>query len=211
MYRVLLKGMKAKQQVKRIEVFSALEVATLCGVVNQTAINWIKAGYLKSFETPGGQYRVYKDDLYVFMKERGMRIPDELKDSSGLETDWRSILVIDDDESLNNAIVAFLEKHLSPFTVIQSFDGFDAGTQLAEKKPGFIILDLELPGVNGQDLCKRIKTDPSFGKPIIIVITALDDEGLEQKMYDFGVDMFYKKPLNLKDLRDYIQSIFETI
>ena len=44
-------------------VYSALEVANICGVVNQTAINWIRNGYLKAFSTPGGQYRVYQDDL----------------------------------------------------------------------------------------------------------------------------------------------------
>ena len=36
-------------------VYSALEVAEICGVVNQTAINWIRKGYLKAFMTPGGQ------------------------------------------------------------------------------------------------------------------------------------------------------------
>ena len=203
--------MKTKQQIKRIQVFSALEVATLCGVVNQTAINWIKAGYLKSFETPGGQYRVYKDELVKFMKERGMRIPVELQDSSDFEPDWNILLIIDDDRSLNNAIAAFAKKNLPSFTVLQSFDGFDAGTQLAEKKPGFILLDLGLPGVNGQDLCKRIKSDPSFGKPYIIVITALEDENLEEQMYSLGADMYYKKPVVLKELTDYIKKILETV
>ena len=50
-------------------VYSALEVANICGVVNQTAINWIRNGYLKAFSTPGGQYRIYLDDLVDFIKE----------------------------------------------------------------------------------------------------------------------------------------------
>ncbi|MBP5251612.1 MAG: helix-turn-helix domain-containing protein, partial [Treponema sp.] len=48
---------------KNSHVYSALEVAKICGVVNQTAINWIKNGYLKAFKTPGGQFRVYPEDL----------------------------------------------------------------------------------------------------------------------------------------------------
>ena len=47
----------------RTIVYSALEVANICGVVNQTAINWIRNGYLKAFSTPGGQYRVYLDEI----------------------------------------------------------------------------------------------------------------------------------------------------
>ena len=59
-------------------VYSALEVANICGVVNQTAINWIRNGYLQAFSTPGGQYRIYLEDLVAFMKSRNMKIPADL-------------------------------------------------------------------------------------------------------------------------------------
>ena len=89
-------------------VFSALEVANICGVVNQTAINWIKGGHLKAFTTPGGQYRVYPDDLAEFMKERDMRIPDELaKHCTGVTVAKKSILVVDDDRGLNTVITSY--------------------------------------------------------------------------------------------------------
>lgn len=63
---------------KRQKNYSALKVAQICGVVNQTAINWIKAGLLKAFKTPGGQYRVYPEDLAAFMRKRVMKVPSEL-------------------------------------------------------------------------------------------------------------------------------------
>ena len=65
------------KDLNKTVVYSALEVANICGVVNQTAINWIRDGHLKAFSTPGGQYRVYRDDLIVFMQNRGMRMPDD--------------------------------------------------------------------------------------------------------------------------------------
>lgn len=196
---------------KRIQIFSALEVANMCGVVNQTAINWIKNGYLKAFNTPGGQYRVYKDDLLEFIESRGMRLPEALGVRVEPEADWRSIIVIDDDEVLNNAISGFLRKNLIKHTVFQSYDGFDAGAQLMDKRPGFIILDLALPGVNGQEICKRIKTDPAFGKPYVIVITALDDPDLEGKMFDLGADRFLKKPVKLPQLLETIDNAMENV
>lgn len=196
---------------KRIQIFSALEVANMCGVVNQTAINWIKNGYLKAFNTPGGQYRVYKDDLLEFIESRGMRLPEALGERVEPEADWKSIIVIDDDEVLNNAISGFLRKNLIKHTVYQSYDGFDAGTQLMDKRPGFIILDLALPGVNGQEICKRIKTDPAFGKPYVIVITALDDADLEDRMYDLGADRFLRKPVKLAQLLETIDNAIETV
>ena len=82
---------------RKVRIFSALEVANLCGVVNQTAINWIRNGHLKAFTTPGGQYRVYAEDLRAFLEERGMRIPAELNGKSPENADWSSLVIIDDD------------------------------------------------------------------------------------------------------------------
>jgi excisionase family DNA binding protein len=201
----------AKQNPKkRIQIYSALEVANMCGVVNQTAINWIRNGYLKAFNTPGGQYRVYKDDLLQFVNSRGMRVPDALVDSTDPEADWHSIIVIDDDQGLNNAICSYLEKNSPGLTVYQSFDGFDAGAQLVAKKPGFVILDIALPGVDGKEICKRIKTDPAFGKPYIIVITGLEDGDLPGKMFELGADRFFRKPLTMHAVVDAINAALET-
>ena len=47
-----------KESEGKSVVYSALEVANICGVVNQTAINWIRNKHLKAFSTPGGQFRV---------------------------------------------------------------------------------------------------------------------------------------------------------
>ena len=112
------------------EVFSALEVANICGVVNQTAINWIKGGHLKAFTTPGGQYRVYPDDLASFMKGRKMRIPEYLaKKCTGNLYEHGDILIVDDDKGLNCVIAKFLQKKYESFGVeiFQAFDRFVRG------------------------------------------------------------------------------------
>lgn len=203
--------MNTKSRNKRIHIFSALEVANMCGVVNQTAINWIKNGYLKAFNTPGGQYRVYKDDLKAFIIQRGMRMPDDLAELPETDADWKTVIVIDDDLALNNAIAGFVQKNIPGISVIQSFDGFDAGAKLVEKKPGFVILDLALPGVVGQEICSRIKNDPAFGKPYIMVITALEDPELEKQLYDLGADRFFRKPLVMQDMVSSIVKAMETV
>ena len=191
---------------RRVKMYSALKVANICGVVNQTAINWIRNGYLKAFNTPGGQYRVYYEDLILFIKERGMKIPPELQDSVE-DAHWNSIIVIDDDAVLNEAISSFFGKNLPNLTVYKSLDGFDAGTQLVKHKPGFVILDIDLPGVNGKEICKKIKTDPFFGQPYIIVITGLDDESLEKQMKDLGADAFFKKPIDFNAILREINEV----
>ena len=63
------RSLKKNANSNKPVVYSAMEVARFCGVVNQTAINWIKNQYIKAFQTPSGQYRVYPDDLVAFMKK----------------------------------------------------------------------------------------------------------------------------------------------
>ena len=75
-------------------VYSALEVARLCGVVNQTAINWINSGHLKAFKTPGGQYRVYPEDLADFMAIRKMQVSQEIAEAAAQKNKNQSIVII---------------------------------------------------------------------------------------------------------------------
>lgn len=185
---------------QKIRIFSALEVANLCGVVNQTAINWIRNGYLKAFMTPGGQYRVYIEDLLAFLEKRGMRVPAELEKIGKSEVDWSSIAVIDDDKTLNDLIKRYFEKKASSLIVLQAFDGFEAGTLLSEKRPGFVILDIDLPGLDGIQICRKIKNEPSFGKPFVITVTGLGTPDLQNQALEAGSDAFMPKPLDLEQL-----------
>jgi len=192
---------------KKIRIFSALEVADICGVVNQTAINWIKNGFLKAFMTPGGQYRVYAEDLLAFLSSRGMRIPDELAESAEEEPDWKKILIVDDDQNINTLLKRFLTKRMPEWTVSQAFDGFEAGKLISESRPGVILLDISLPGIDGHRLCRRIKEDPSLGTPVIVAITGLAEEDVEETILREGADAFFKKPLDFEKLCQKVEEL----
>lgn len=181
---------------KKVKIFSALEVANICGVVNQTAINWIRNGYLKAFTTPGGQYRVYAEDLISFLEGRGMRIPDELNALFCEDVEWNAILIVDDDRDLNDLLKKWIERKIPGVSVAQAYDGFEAGRLLSDTRPGFVILDIDLPGVDGHMLCRRIKDDPSFGKPFVISITGLDIPEERAAIIEDGADAFFPKPLD---------------
>ncbi|GAB1482397.1 response regulator [Treponema sp.] len=185
---------------KKVRIFSALEVANICGVVNQTAINWIRNGYLKAFTTPGGQYRVYAEDLMSFLEGRGMRVPEELMELFKEDINWNSVLVVDDDQDLNNLLKRWIEKKMSGYHVIQAYDGFEAGRALSDHRPGFVLLDIDLPGVDGHKLCRKIKEDPSFGKPFIITVTGLDVPEERESMFKDGADAFFAKPLDFESI-----------
>jgi two-component system OmpR family response regulator len=198
-------GMARKE--KKVRIFSALEVADICGVVNQTAINWIRNGFLKAFTTPGGQYRVYLEDLLEFLTSRGMRVPPELVEKAGEEPAWQRILIVDDDETINTLLKKYFARKLPAYTVRQAFDGFEAGTLLSEWKPGIVLLDINLPGVDGHKLCQRIKSGNGALTPVVIAITGLTDSSIQEAIMREGADAFFAKPLDLDKLKDRIEGL----
>jgi excisionase family DNA binding protein len=192
---------------KKVKIFSALEVADICGVVNQTAINWIKNGFLKAFMTPGGQYRVYAEDLLSFLSSRGMRVPEGLVESSETGPDWERLLIVDDDENINMLLKRYISRLAPSLTVLQAFDGFEAGKLISESRPGVILLDINLPGIDGHKLCRRIKEDSTLGSPVIIAITGLADEGTGERIIGEGADAFLRKPLDFEKLWSTIEEL----
>ena len=94
-----------------------------------------------------------------------------------------------------------------PYDVMERV--YRGGTWVTEQKPGVIILDIGLPGIDGRKLCRQIKTDSSLGNPIIIAITGLDDPDLEEIILKEGADAFIAKPFEPKVLSDKIDQLFQ--
>ncbi len=124
----------------KLKIFSALEVANMCGVVNQTAINWIKNGYLKAFTTPGGQYRVYSENMIEFLQGRGMKIPEVLLPYVKDKKKEKKVCILEADPDLT---LLFREKITGscPWcSVFTASSAFEAGVIIAKEKPQFIII-----------------------------------------------------------------------
>lgn len=185
-------------------VFSALEVAKICGVVNQTVINWIRAGHLKASVTPGGQFRIYPEDLKGFLDSKGMRVPEELQ--ALVQATSSTVLVVEDDRVLNDVVRAQLQREFPEAQFWSAFDGFEAGSLLGVHKPRVVVLDLNLPGVDGVELCRRIKQGAEFDNPLVIGMTASPEPELEAQLKALGADAFFRKPVEVAAIAAVIRS-----
>jgi len=179
---------------RRVRIFSALEVANICGVVNQTAINWIRNGYLKAFTTPGGQYRIYAKDLAAFLDKRGMSASGEVLQVIIENANWDTFLIAAE-QSVNDNLKIQLGTMLSNYTIIQAHDWFEVGMKISGEKPGFILLDADLPGVDISKFIRTMRDDPSFGKPFVFLLTgsSISDASIQS-------DLIFSKPLDLNKL-----------
>jgi CheY-like chemotaxis protein len=70
-----------------------------------------------------------------------------------------------------------------------------------------LLLDLMLPGMDGFEVCTRLRADPSTAELPIVVISALDDAESRQRAMDLGATTFYAKPFRPLELLEYIGGI----
>ena len=190
---------------RKVRIFSALEVANICGVVNQTAINWIRNGHLKAFTTPGGQYRIYAKDLAAFLDKRGMGTSGEVLQVMMENANWNS-LIIAAERSINDSLRNRMAALLPDYIIIQSYDLFETGRKFIEEKPGFVLLDVDLPGVDVSNFIHTVRNDPVFGHPFVILLANSNYNSQESAEAD-RPDLIFTKPLAPEKLAESIKKI----
>ena len=84
----------------------------------------------------------------------------------------KRILIVDDDSQIQELITTILSAHHYETEVAS--DGFEAGRKVVEFKPGLIILDLYMPGMDGFEVCRQIKENSSTSHIKILAITGYD-------------------------------------
>lgn len=175
--------------------FSTSEVAKYCHVTADTIRKWAEAGRILVFKTPGGHRRIRREDLIQFLRENGIPIHGDLN-SSGLR-----VLVVDGERSVVAVIRRFLERSRNPFQIEAALDGFDAGRQVAMFRPDVVFLDLRLPGVDGLDVCRRLKDLPDLPGVRIISTVSMEDRDLSSRSLECGASVNLIKPFSPDDLR----------
>ena len=175
--------------------FSTSQVAKYCHVTADTIRKWAEAGRIRVFKTPGGHRRIRREDLVRFLRENSIPMHEDL-DKSGVK-----ILVVDDEKAVLSVIRRFLERATTPFQIEVAMDGFDAGHQVATFRPDIIFLDLRLPGIDGFEVCRRIKTNADSSSSHVIAMTGYYEGDVAQRVIELGAVMLVQKPFTPDDLR----------
>lgn len=109
-----------------------------------------------------------------------------------------TILLVEDEQDIQELLRFHLERE--KFAVETADSGEDAMNRLATLKPGLVILDLMLPGIDGIEVCRRVKDNPGLRDVPIIMLTAKDSEadiilGLEMGASDYVTKPFSPRVL----------------
>ncbi len=101
-----------------------------------------------------------------------------------------TILAIDDDVAITELLAALLRTH--GFDVLTANNGEDGIRLIQDRNPHIVILDLMMPGMDGWQVCKTVRT---FTSVPILVLSALDDPSMVANALDAGADDYLVKPV----------------
>jgi len=196
--------MEKSEKPSRHSACTVQTAGRLCNVSPRTISNWIEAGHIPAHRTVGGHRRIRWEDLHAFMQKQGIPLPEEPPVE---DAEPKRILVVDDDPIIVETLTQALEEDENRYEVQAAADGFEAGIQVRAFRPHLLILDIMMAGLKGDEVCRRVKSDPATASIKILVLSAYLDEEQFARMKRSGADVCFSKPLPLTRLKAEIAGL----
>jgi len=117
------------------------------------------------------------------------------------------VMVVDDSITMRKVTSRVLERH--EYDVSTAKDGVDAVEKLHERVPDLMLLDIEMPRMDGYELAMHMKADPRLRDVPIIMITSRSGDKHRQRAFDIGVDRYLGKPYQEAELLVQISEVLE--
>lgn len=156
--------------------YTSKEAATLLMVSPVTVREWTRKGLLRAVSTAGGHRRFLVEELRTFAAAHGIHLEN---DSHAAATTVNRVLLVDDDV----VFVTYLRQIIlaaKPGTQVESAsDGFEAGQLTESFRPQLVVLDIQMPRIDGIELCRRLRASPTTASAELVVMSsALNEENI---------------------------------
>src|SRR3954471_21653751 len=117
------------------------------------------------------------------------------------------VLVVDDDDTVASVVVNYLER--AGHTTRRLGDGAEALTAVAERLPDLMVLDLMLPGLNGLEVCRRVRAQ--WPLLPVVMLTALGEPEDRIAGLELGADDYVTKPFSPRELVLRVESVLRRV
>ena len=132
---------------------------------------------------------------------------DDIMTESGDGSEREEILVVDDNDDMKKYVGSLLS---STYDVSYASDGNEGLEKATREVPGLIVCDVMMPGMNGLEMCRRIKTSTATSHIPVILLTANAREGQRADGYECGADAYIVKPFSGKVLTARVRNLIES-
>ena len=177
----------------RARFFTSHEVAALVQVSPSAVLRWIDQGLLPAFRTPGGHRRIPAAELLEFLRSHQMPVPGELV------ADPRKVrlLVIDDEVRYLQSLATLLGL-AQPRLEVELCDNPVSGLlKVGLMRPHAVLLDAYMPGMDGLEVCRRVKSAKETEAIALIAMSGRASEGIDGAFRAAGAGAFLAKPLSV--------------
>src|SRR5437867_2458701 len=117
------------------------------------------------------------------------------------------LLIADDDPEILTMLSLRLGK--KGYEVIEAADGVQTLRQAREKQPDLVILDVMMPGKNGWEVARELRSDPELRNVGIVMLTAIGEKVNELTSPLYGADEYIDKPFDFADLEARLKKVLE--
>jgi two-component system chemotaxis response regulator CheY len=107
----------------------------------------------------------------------------------------RGVLIVDDDPFIRKLIATTLED-VAEFELHEAADGVEALVVAQRERPTLVFLDVDMPEMNGIDVCRRLREHPDTNGTTIVMLTAAHGDSVERSAEEAGADLFLTKPFS---------------
>jgi DNA-binding response OmpR family regulator len=119
----------------------------------------------------------------------------------------KTVLLVEDEEPLRRVLRDLLERE--GFTVVEAADGVEALDEVDRSAPDVLVLDLNLPRLDGYGVLSHLRARPSTAKLPVIVLTAKGDEDNEVRVFENGANDFLTKPFRPRALSARLRALLK--
>lgn len=123
--------------------------------------------------------------------------------STSVAADSPLILLAEDNQFTAETMRDYLLFH--GFRVKVAGNGHEVIEQALTEKPDLILMDIQMPGINGFEATQRLRLEPSMVNTPIIALTALAMAGDRERCLNAGANAYFSKPISLRQLREIIR------
>lgn len=178
------------------------QAAARLGVAPNSVIVWADAGLLQSWRTPGGHRRITAASVRSMLEKRRER------EAAMLARPLR-VMVVEDNDAMAQLLAGQIRQVLPVASVSTVGDGFEALVQAGKDLPDVILMDVNLPGMNGLAMIRSLRSQfPSARLRFVLVSSFLPHE-----LKPFGerpLDVpFLPKPVSIEALQEALSGLLE--
>lgn len=118
-----------------------------------------------------------------------------------------TILIVEDNEKNMKLARDVLQSR--GYATLEAVTGEDGVRIAIEKKPDLVLMDIQLPGINGIEALRQVRADPGCARILVVAFTASVTPTDRSQISAAGFDGFLSKPINLKEFLDTVKRLLE--